>query len=202
MIARLFAYLKTMRLIICLFAAIMALEGYWLAVHRFEVFSLAPLFAAIAAGSGLAFANVLNDILDLEADRINHPHRSLPSGKITPAEASWLAGALCAVSLLSSFLAGGQMFLLAVGLLALSVVYNVWAKKIPVNLFKQLQKRLDEMRKCKKDAEEDDGEEDKATKAKLAHYSKGLGWALKSESAPRINAMLGLTRSEPGIPIR
>lgn len=132
MIARLFTYLKTMRLIICLFAAIMALEGYWLAVHRFEVFSLAPIFAAIAAGSGLAFANVLNDILDLEADRINHPHRSLPSGKITPTEASLLAGALCGLSLLSSFLAGEQVFLLAVGLLALSVMYNVWAKKIPI----------------------------------------------------------------------
>ena len=132
MTARVFAYLQTMRLIICLLAAIMALEGYWLTVHRFEVVSLAPVFAAIAAGSGLAFANVLNDILDLEADRVNHPRRALPSGKITPAEARWLAGALCAVSLWSSFLAGGQMFLLAVGLLALSVVYNLWAKKIPI----------------------------------------------------------------------
>jgi geranylgeranylglycerol-phosphate geranylgeranyltransferase len=132
MIARVFAYLQTMRLMICLFAAIMALEGYWLAVHRFEVVSLAPVFAAIAAGSGLAFANVLNDILDLEADRLNHPRRALPSGKITRAEASWLAGVLCVVSLLSSFLAGGLMFLLAVGLLALSIVYNLWAKKIPI----------------------------------------------------------------------
>jgi len=132
MVARLFAYLKTMRLIICLFAAIMALEGYWLAVHRFEVPSLAPLFAAIAAGSGLAFANVLNDLLDLEADRINHPRRPLPLGHIKPAEAAWLAGGLCGVSLLSSFLAGGLMFLLAIGLLGLSVVYNLWAKRIPV----------------------------------------------------------------------
>ncbi|HLF29274.1 MAG TPA: UbiA family prenyltransferase [Anaerolineae bacterium] len=132
MISRLFAYLKTMRLIICMFASIMALEGYWLAVHRFEVFSLAPIFAAIAAGSGLAFANVLNDILDLEADRVNHPRRALPAGKITPSEAGWLAGVLCGVSLLSSWLAGGQMFPLALGLIALSVVYNLWAKKIPI----------------------------------------------------------------------
>ena len=132
MSARLFAYLKTMRLIICLMAAIMALEGYWLAVHRFEIPSGAPLFAAIAAGAGLAFANVFNDILDVDADRINHPQRPLPSGQITLAEASWLAGGLCVVSLLASFLAGGQMFLLAAGLLALSVVYNVWAKKIPI----------------------------------------------------------------------
>jgi putative DNA primase/helicase len=30
---------------------------------------------------------------------------------------------------------------------------------------------------------------------------KQMAWALKSESAPRINAMLDLARSEPGIPI-
>jgi putative DNA primase/helicase len=36
---------------------------------------------------------------------------------------------------------------------------------------------------------------------RLAAAKKLMGWALKSEDAKRINAMLDLTRSEPGIPI-
>jgi putative DNA primase/helicase len=38
-------------------------------------------------------------------------------------------------------------------------------------------------------------------KARLSRAQKVLKWALKSESAPRINAMLDLARSEPGIPV-
>jgi len=129
---KIISYLKAMRLIICLCASLMALEGYWLSVHRFEVPGLAPILAAIAAGSGLAFANVLNDILDLEADRINHPRRPLPSGQIKRSEAGWLAAALCGVSLLSGFLAGWRIFLLVIFVLAFSVIYNLWAKKIPI----------------------------------------------------------------------
>lgn len=129
---KILSYLKAMRLIICLCASLMALEGYWLSVHRLEVPSLAHILAAVAAGSGLAFANVLNDILDVEADRINHPRRPLPSGKITRSEAGWLAALLCGVSLLSGFLAGWRIFLLVVLVLAFSIIYNLWARKIPI----------------------------------------------------------------------
>jgi putative DNA primase/helicase len=44
------------------------------------------------------------------------------------------------------------------------------------------------------------GSEDEA-KARLARAKRRLDWALKSESAPRINAALDLARSGPGIPI-
>jgi putative DNA primase/helicase len=38
-------------------------------------------------------------------------------------------------------------------------------------------------------------------RAQLARANKALTWALKSEAAPRINAMLDLARSEPGVPV-
>jgi len=132
LLTKIISYLKAMRLIICLCASLMALEGYWLSVHRFQVPSLAHILAAVAAGSGLAFANVLNDVLDLEADRINHPRRPLPAGQIKRSEASWLAASLCGVSLLSGFLAGWRIFLLVIFVLAFSVIYNLWARKIPI----------------------------------------------------------------------
>jgi putative DNA primase/helicase len=43
--------------------------------------------------------------------------------------------------------------------------------------------------------------EDDKLKAELRRARAELAWALKSESAPRINAMLDLARSEPGVPI-
>ena len=129
---KLYAYLKAVRLIICLCAGLMALEGYWLSIHRFDLGSWPPVLAALAVGSGLAFANVLNDILDREADKLNHPHRPIASGKVKPIEAAGLAGALLALSLSSAFFAGWRIFLLAFSVLALSVVYNLWAKKIPI----------------------------------------------------------------------
>jgi len=131
-LSKLFTYLKAMRLIVCVCAFLMALEGYWLSVHQFDLASLLPILAAIAAGSGLAFANVLNDILDREADRVNHPHRPIASGKIKPLEAAGLAVLLLVVSLSSSLLAGWRMFLLASVLLVLSIFYNLWAKKVPI----------------------------------------------------------------------
>ena len=38
-------------------------------------------------------------------------------------------------------------------------------------------------------------------KAQLAKLHKVQAWCLKSEAAPRINAMVDLARSEEGIPI-
>src|SRR3990170_4197622 len=89
---KVYAYLKVVRLIICLCAGLMALEGYWLSIHRFDLWSWPSVLAALAVGSGLAFANVLNDILDREADKLNHPHRPIASGKVKPIEAAGLAG--------------------------------------------------------------------------------------------------------------
>ena len=131
-LSKVFAYLKLMRLIICVSAFLMAIEGYWLATRGFNFASLSPLFAAIAVGSGLAFANILNDMLDIESDKINHPQRPIPTGKVSLLEAGWLAGLLLAMSLLSALLSGWRMFVLVVVVLVLSVVYNLWAKKVPI----------------------------------------------------------------------
>jgi hypothetical protein len=46
----------------------------------------------------------------------------------------------------------------------------------------------------------DDAAEQRARRANAAQ--RALKWALESESANRINAMLDLARSEPGVPIR
>jgi hypothetical protein len=71
---------------------------------------------------------VLNDLLDLEVDRVQRPERPLPSGQvsrsaaITVVVALFVAGeALLAVTGLEPFLAG-------LGLVALIVLYDAWHK--------------------------------------------------------------------------
>ncbi|MCL4324838.1 MAG: geranylgeranylglycerol-phosphate geranylgeranyltransferase [Candidatus Thermoplasmatota archaeon] len=66
--------------------------------------SLDLLLSLIMAGCGTFLAtsagNVLNDYLDREGDKLNHPDRPLPRGEISPAGARNFARALFALSVL------------------------------------------------------------------------------------------------------
>ena len=74
--------------------------------------------AAIAASALNAASNALNQIFDVEVDRINCPHRPLPAGKISPRGAGLFAAAAAAVALALAWLVktpdGGRPFLLIV----------------------------------------------------------------------------------------
>jgi geranylgeranylglycerol-phosphate geranylgeranyltransferase len=130
--AKLLTYLELMRYLVCFSVFLMAIIGYWLSIHAFDFSNLNILFAAVAVAASLAFGNVFNDILDLEADRVNYPRRPIPSGRVTLREAKWVAGFFLAASLLGSGLAGGQMLLFMIFLLAAATVYDLWASKIPI----------------------------------------------------------------------
>ncbi len=64
-----------------------SLIGYGATHARFEALNVA--LAVAAAGILNAASNGLNQIYDLENDRVNKPHRPLPSGKMTRREA-WI----------------------------------------------------------------------------------------------------------------
>ncbi|MBN8704620.1 MAG: geranylgeranylglycerol-phosphate geranylgeranyltransferase [Bacteroidetes bacterium] len=61
------------------------------------------LLGALAAALTAAAGNVINDIFDLEPDRINRPDRILPSGKLIVSTAMGLYGGLIISSLLIGF---------------------------------------------------------------------------------------------------
>ncbi|RMG64388.1 MAG: hypothetical protein D6715_09840 [Calditrichaeota bacterium] len=71
---------------------------------------LAALSATLIAGG----ANTINDVYDLEIDRVNKPFRPLPAGQITPNQAKWAA----LVELVSGVLLG-WLVSPATGLMAL-----------------------------------------------------------------------------------
>ena len=126
------AYLELMRYIVCISAFLMAIMGYWLSTHTFDLSNIKAFCAAVAIGLALAFGNSLNDILDLEADKVNYPHRPLPSGAVSPRGAWWVTAFFFAASILFGFLAGRWMFFFLIFELGATVFYDVWASKIPI----------------------------------------------------------------------
>ncbi len=71
--------------------------------------TLGALMAALLNGA----SNALNQIYDLEIDKINKPHRYLPTGKITIKEAWTIAAMLFIISLLLAGLINWQCFTMA-----------------------------------------------------------------------------------------
>ena len=89
----------------------------------------------IAAGAGFLLAsagNTVNDIFDIEIDRINKPYRALASGKVSVRTAIvW--GTVCASGgLILGALAGAQSFVFALASFTLAFVYNSRMKRVPL----------------------------------------------------------------------
>ncbi len=78
------------------------------------------LMAAVLNGA----SNTLNQVTDLEADRINKPKRPLPEGRIGPAEALRAAGVLYVAAFLLAAVAGPQCVWLAGIAALLTVLYS------------------------------------------------------------------------------
>ena len=80
--------------------------------------------AVLAAGVLNAASNVLNQICDLTNDRINKPHRPLPSGKITMRQAWVFTAALYALALAMVAVVNRQTFAIYVIAALATVAYS------------------------------------------------------------------------------
>jgi geranylgeranylglycerol-phosphate geranylgeranyltransferase len=83
-------------------------------------------FAVFSVAASLL---IHNDLIDIETDRINAPARPLPSGVVTPLEAGVLAGGLALTGMTSAALLGLTVFVTALLLLLVGVLYNWKLKK-------------------------------------------------------------------------
>ncbi len=81
----------------------------------------------IAAG-----ANVINDLCDLDIDRINRPQRVLPSGRLTPASARVFTIFLLACGNFFSIFINTAATVIAVGSSTLLIVYSLRLKRQPL----------------------------------------------------------------------
>ncbi len=110
----------------CAMAALGAFIGMLVAVGLSfqDLFSLPALLAVIAVFAITAAGNVINDYLDVEADKVNRPDRSIPSGRVSSNSALAFALALFALGNACAFMLNGLCLTLALINSALLVLYS------------------------------------------------------------------------------
>ncbi|MAT39133.1 MAG: geranylgeranylglycerol-phosphate geranylgeranyltransferase [Ectothiorhodospiraceae bacterium] len=91
---------------------------------------LDALLASIAGFLIAGFGNAVNDVFDLEIDKVNKPERPLPSGKISFRSAQIFAAILAAAGIGLSLLLHGVASLIAAATVALLYFYAAYFKRM------------------------------------------------------------------------
>jgi len=95
--------------------------------------AVSPLQLALGFLTGFficAYSMAVNDVYDLEVDKVNRPERPIPSGRVTPREASRLSYIVLIAGLGCSLLSLNPLaVVIAAAYAFLSWLYNSWAKR-------------------------------------------------------------------------
>ena len=90
------------------------------------------LLASIAASLVTAAGNIVNDIYDIESDKISHPNRVLVLGKISKKEA-WIEYIfLNSFSIIISVTLSVKLFIIVIATIILLYIYSSTLKKLPL----------------------------------------------------------------------
>ncbi|MCX6650571.1 MAG: UbiA family prenyltransferase [Methanomassiliicoccales archaeon] len=87
------------------------------------------VWAAVAVFAFIAGGNSLNDYTDREVDKLAHPERPLPSGRVTPRQVLYISAACFVVSFLSSLALNLPSTIIVVLAIVLMMSYEVKLKK-------------------------------------------------------------------------
>lgn len=128
---RFFSYIKIIRPLNCLITALVVIVGGIISLVGDSINSnliLAALAAALTAASG----NVINDLYDIEIDKIVHPNRPLAKGELKIVEVRIFY--VCLILAASALSFALDLFLFAITILAILILffYSAILKKIPL----------------------------------------------------------------------
>ena len=124
-------YIDLLRPLNCVVAAFAILIGAAVAVGPGNIGGSA-LQVAVAGLVGFLFTgagNALNDYFDRDVDKVNHPARPIPSGRVSPSNARGIAATLFIASALLSVFAGWLASLIVIVNLAAMLLYELRLKK-------------------------------------------------------------------------
>jgi geranylgeranylglycerol-phosphate geranylgeranyltransferase len=127
--------LKLLRFELPFAAGVCVVMGQMLALGKFAspfITFLGFISVFLISASILVF----NDYIDVETDKINAPHRPIPSGLVSPPEALAFSLVLMFAGLLISYLINIKVFLISILLAIIGFLYNRYFKKsgLPGNL--------------------------------------------------------------------
>jgi geranylgeranylglycerol-phosphate geranylgeranyltransferase len=117
----------------CFIGSLTVIAGFLMAYRQDPVLNLFNTlnilaFAYITYFTIAAGSNVVNDIYDIEIDRINRPHRALPSGRMTIRQAWFYVIGLSAIGLLFGLLTGLWSTLIVLAFIAIGYAYAAKVK--------------------------------------------------------------------------
>ncbi|RKX26817.1 MAG: hypothetical protein DRP45_02575 [Candidatus Zixiibacteriota bacterium] len=130
MVLRVVEIIRLTRAVNCLLAAV----GVWIGAYLTWLAPAyyGPMVASLAAAFVCAAGNIVNDMVDVEIDRINRPSRVLVRGTISMKTARNMAIALNLIAVVLSLVVSLPVAMMALVAIALLLVYNLWLKKVPV----------------------------------------------------------------------
>ena len=127
--------LKLLRFELPFSAGVCVVMGQLLALEEFASMSVI-VFGFMSVFLISASILVMNDYFDVETDKINAPHRPIPSNLVTPNEALYFSLLLLFTGILLSYLINVTVLLISIVLAAIGFLYNRYFKKsgLPGNL--------------------------------------------------------------------
>lgn len=128
---RFFSYIKIIRPLNCLITALVVIVGGIISSVGNSINSnlvLAALAAALTAASG----NIINDLYDIEIDKIVHPNRPLAKGELKIVEVRIFYVCLILSALALSFTLDYILFAVTILAILLLFFYSEILKKIPL----------------------------------------------------------------------
>ena len=84
------------------------------------------IFGGLAMAFACSAGNVINDIFDLEIDKINKPNRVLPSKRLAVSFAKILYSVLLVTSMVFSIFNGFNSFLFLLGVNVVLIFYSIY----------------------------------------------------------------------------
>jgi geranylgeranylglycerol-phosphate geranylgeranyltransferase len=126
-------YLRMIRPLNCTIALIAVFVGAW--IGKKAMFDPRLLCAGVAAFLVCAFGNVVNDLKDIEIDKINNPRRPLPSGAVSKTITVMLAVFLFFAASTCSLSLGLYPSLLICGALLILLGYAFYFKRTVLGNF-------------------------------------------------------------------
>ncbi|ENN96401.1 (S)-2,3-di-O-geranylgeranylglyceryl phosphate synthase [Methanocaldococcus villosus KIN24-T80] len=124
------AFIELIRMKNCISAGIGGVIGYLLSCNFCFDYKAILIFLTIFFICG--YGNVINDIYDIEIDKINKPYRPLPSGRVKIFEAKMLSFSFLIIGIVLSIFINILAFIIAVINSSLLYLYAKTFKKIKI----------------------------------------------------------------------
>ncbi|MDP2363107.1 MAG: geranylgeranylglycerol-phosphate geranylgeranyltransferase [Ignavibacteria bacterium] len=128
---KIFAYIKITRplnVVITFCVVVVAILISQTSQTNIIIILISSIAAALVAASG----NIINDIYDIETDKISHPNRVLVLGNITKKEAVYLSNFINTIAIILTSRLSDILLLIVVISIIVLFFYSFYLKKLPL----------------------------------------------------------------------